>query len=49
MIDPQDKLAALEWAVALAAERQSDLDPVASLNLHHLQQMRDEARREARR
>lgn len=48
MIDPQDKLAALEFAVKLA-ERQPKLDPVEALHLHHLRQARDEALREARR
>lgn len=42
---PQDKLAALDWAIQ-QAERAGD-DPMAKLNLAVLRALRDEAKREA--
>lgn len=46
-LDPMDKVAALEWAVKKAEEPSTD--PLASLNLYVLRQLRDEALREVRR
>lgn len=45
-MDPIDKLDALDWAVSRLA---GDADgPLDKLRLHLLKQLRDEARREAR-
>ncbi len=45
---PQDKLAALDWVIAMAQQSPHRDSPLGSLYLAALREMRDEAQREAR-
>ncbi|MCC5068288.1 hypothetical protein [Xanthomonas campestris] len=47
-LHPSDKLAALDWALSRARDAAANDEPIRLTHLPALQQLRDEAHREAR-
>lgn len=45
---PQDRLAALDWVIAMAQQSPNKDSPLGALYMAALREMRDEAQREAR-